>query len=191
MISRHMQTPTNSPRWNYTGNTDPRRLAALTAGLRLSELIARLKTESRFVCSHSEQKDGDPSYSRAVFCVTVTTELFDLFFNAQTGYRGAYFKGPNVGVRVNRTIIDSLLPTLLHWTAEYCPREDSNWITESLSLPSAKIWLAEEPLSICAKCAGEWSSSYISALKIVNGRWEVSAHTHAVWGSAAPEFTKL
>jgi len=191
IYSRHMQTPASLRRWNYSGNATPERLAALMTGLLLPELVSRLKNEGNIACFHPEPRHGDRSYSRAVFCIVVTSELFDLVFNAQTGYRGAYFESPDVGLRANRAIIDGLSPILIRWAVEHCPGENQNWIAESLSLASAKIWLAEEPLSRCPRCRGEWSHSYVSALQIVNSRWDVAEHTHAVWGRQAPEFTKL
>jgi hypothetical protein len=154
-------------------------------------LIERLKNEGRFVCFHREPKYRDPSYSRAVICLAVSPELFDLFFNAHTGYRGAYFESPDAGLRANRFIADSLTPTFRRWVGELCDGDDPSWAAESFSLPTAKAWLAEKPLTPCARCAGEWDSSYVSALTIVNGRWNESEHAHAAWGRQAPEFTKL
>lgn len=185
-----MHTPEGYKRWQYSGTADPQRLTALTTGLPLRELIAQLKGESSFLCFHTEPKDGDPSYRRAVFCFVLTKTLFDLFFNAQTGYRGAYFDSPDSGLRVNRSIIDELSPILLQWGTTQAPGERRAWIAESLSLSSAKIWLAEDP-GLCSKCRGEWSQSYKSPLTIVNGRWEIAEHTHAEWGRQAPELTKL
>lgn len=182
-----MPTPESDNRWQYIGRVEPQRVAALIAGLSLAELIARLKAETSFLCFHLEPKDGDPSYRRAVFCVALAKRLFDLFFNAQTGYRGAYFERPEEGTRANRAIIDELAPTLLQRVPG---GEAPAWIAESLSLPSAKIWLAEEP-GLCSKCASEWSQSYKSPLMIANSRWEIAKHTHAEWGRQAPELSKL
>lgn len=162
------------------------------ASLPLPDLIARLNTEGSIACFHREARGDDPSYLRADFCIVVATGLFDLVFNAQTGYRGAYFESPEVGLRTNRALIDGLAQTLLRWAAEYYPGEDQNWIAESLSLASAKLWLAEEPLCRCSKCKGEWSNKPdASALQIENDRWELAKHTHAEWGRQAPELTKL
>lgn len=180
------RSESNEP-WRYIGSVEPQRVAALVAGSSLADLTARLKAETSFLCFHLEPKDGDPSYRRAVFCLALAKRLFDLFFNAQTGYRGAYFQGAEVGLQVNRTLIDDLLPTLLQWLPS---GEDPALIAESLSLLSAKMWLAEEP-GLCSKCAGEWSQAYKSPLVIANGRWEIAKHTHAEWGRQAPEFSKL
>ena len=182
-----MRTPETDQRWQYIGSVEPQRVAALVTGLSLNALIARLRAESAFLCFHPEPKDGDPSYRRAVFCLALPKRLFDLFFNAQTGYRGAYFERPENGLQINRVIISELSPTLLQWVPS---GQNAPWIAESLSLPSAKIWLAEEP-GLCSKCAGEWSQSYRAPLMIANGRWETAKHTHADWGRQAPELSKL
>ena len=177
--------------WSYNGIAEPERLAILSGNLAYPEIVTRLKHEMTLVCFHRQPRTGDPSYSRAVFCARVEPALFDLFFNSRTGYRGTYFDAPEVGLNANRLLLDELSPTLVEWAVKHQKDADRNWIVESLSLPSAKAWLAEETLSLCTKCLGEWSSSYVSELKIANARWEVSKHTHAAWGSQAPKLTKL
>jgi hypothetical protein len=120
----------------------------------------------------------------------VDHSLFDLFFNSCTGYRGAFFEDPQTGISANRALFDDLSAFLIDWASTERPNDGRSWIQASLSQPSAKAWLAEHP-GLCPKCAGEWSTSYVSDLKIQNDRWELSRHIHAAWGCQAPRLTKV
>lgn len=176
--------------WTYIGNATSERRERLEQPKPYSELLSALKA-SPIVCFHREPKQRDESYTRADFCLDVGGELFDAFFNAATGYRGAYFLKPERGLAANRPLIAELSPALLAWAAARGPTLDSAWLIESLSLPTAKAWLAEDAVALCPSCAGGWSVSYRSSLHVRNGRWENSTHTHAVWGRQAPESSKV
>ena len=143
------------------------------------------------VCLHDDPKQPDQSYHRACFCLDAGVELFDAFFNSVGGYRGAYFRAPEAGEAANRRLIDALSPVLVGWAAAYNPCIERAWLIESLSLPTAKAWLAEDTVALCPLCAGGWSASYAAELHILNDRWEHSSHTHAVWGRQAPELSKV
>lgn len=179
------------PTWKYVGTSEPERLAVLSSPLPFLEVVDRLKREMRIVCFHRQERTEDISYSRAVFCVQVGPSLFDSFFNSTSGYRASYFVGPEAGLEANRVLLKELSPTLISWAIRRHSGIDRDWLIESLSLPSAKAWLAEETLSLCSECAGEWSTSYVSELEIANGRWECSDHAHAAWGRQAPRLTKV
>ena len=150
-----------------------------------------MRREMKLVCFHREPRSADTSYSRAVYCAEIEPHLFDAFFNSPLGYRGAYFVSPEAGLAANRLLLNVLTPSLVSWTNQHYDDIDQEWVIESLSLSSAKAWLAEEPLGLCDACAGEWSTSYVSELEIANGRWERSDHAHAVWGRQAPQFRKV
>ena len=143
------------------------------------------------VCFHREPRTVDTSYSRAVYTGEIEPALFDAFFNSPLGYRGAYFVSPEAGLKANRLLFDVLTPSLISWTKKHYGNIDEEWLVETLSLSSAKAWLAEAPLTLCSACVGEWSISYRSELEIVNGRWERSQHVHATWGRQAPRLTKV
>jgi hypothetical protein len=143
------------------------------------------------LCFHREPKQRDDSYTRADFCLDIGPELFDAFFNTEAGYRGAYFVAPENGVTANRELISTISPSLVEWAVARDATIDRAWVVESLSLPTGKVWLGEDAVALCASCAGGWSGSYVSALHILNDRWEHSTHTHAVWGRQAPESSKL
>jgi len=154
-------------------------------------MVRSLKKSMRFACFHLEPRQRDLSYTRADFCVDVDYLLFDAFFNASSGYRGAYFEAPEQGLAANQRLLSELSPFLIESAVDCHPDVDRAWLAESMSLPTAKAWLAEDPLALCAECAGGWSQSYVSDVHITNGRWEHSSHTHATWGQQAPLLSKV
>lgn len=178
-----------SPPWRYVGKGEPGRLAALTNPRPNAELAGALRSALTLQCFHSEPRQDDPAYERAVFCGTVSPELFDWFFNASTGYRGAFFESASAGTQANRALVDQLAPVLADW-ATAKQGADPQRVLASLAKPSAKAWLAEHP-GLCPKCAGEWSSSYCAELCIENSRWECSSHIHSAWGRQAPQLSKI
>ncbi len=182
-----MPTPIS---WRYAGTATSSRLAALEHPRPAAELAAALRNELTLECYHPDPGQTDFSYVRAVFCGTVGPTLFDWFFNAKTGYRGAYFDSPEAGLQFNRSLIDALAPTLTAWVIARHLANNIDWIITSLAAPSAKAWLAEHP-GLCQACTGEWSPLYVSELAIQNGRWERAAHTLADWGRQAPLLRKI
>lgn len=181
-----MQLPT----WRYVGTAEPARLASLVRPLPFAELADALQRGLHLECFHREPRQDDAAYNRAVFCGCAGPDLFDWFFNASTGYRGAFFESPVIGSCANRSLIDELAHFLTDWAIAHEFDSDCQWILASLSKPSAKAWLAEYP-GLCDKCAGEWSPSYISDLQIENSRWECSSHVHSTWGRQAPRLSKI
>ncbi|AZC63263.1 hypothetical protein PCL1391_2545 [Pseudomonas chlororaphis subsp. piscium] len=179
-----------SPSWRYVGTAEPTRLAALTHPLPLTELAGALQCGLKLKCFHREPCQDDAAYMRAVFCGSVSHELFDWFFNASTGYRGAFFESPDAGSRANRRLVEQLADFLTEWVIAHGLYPDRQWVLASLAKPSAKAWLAEHP-GICDQCKGEWNTSYISGLQIENARWELSSHVHSAWGRQAPQLSKI
>lgn len=179
-----------SSSWQYIGTTGAARVAAFTHPLPHVELAGALQRGLRLECFHREERQDDSAYKRAVFCGRVRPQLFDWFFNASTGYRGAFFKSADEGTQANRALLDRLTMFLTDWAIASQHDPDRQWVLASLTKPSAKAWLAEYP-GHCAKCAGEWSPSYNAELQIENARWEWSSHVHAAWGRQAPWFSKI
>jgi hypothetical protein len=145
----------------------------------------------RVACFHREERQRDTSYSRAAFCIDVSSALFDAFFNSSAGYRAAYFESMERGLAANQYLIEHLSAQLQHCAKELDHNVEQKWLDVSLSRPSAKAWVGEDVLALCPKCKGGWSTSYKSQLVIENGRWEYSRHTHAAWGRQAPELVKI
>jgi hypothetical protein len=155
-----------------------------------AELVEALKL-APVACFHSESRQRDDSYRRAIFCVNAGGDLFDAFFNSARGHRGMYFDGPAAGDAANRQLIDALMPSLIEWVATREPSAERAWLVESMSSRTAKAWLAEDAVALCPSCAGGWGSAYVAEVDIENGRWEHSPHMHAVWGRQAPQLSKL
>lgn len=177
--------------WKYIGAFDPARLATLLSAVSFSHIAERLEREMNIVCCHKQDCNDSPGFARIIYCAEIGHTLFDLFFNSASGYRGAYFESPENGLAANRQLLRTVTEKLLAWSIENCSGEDITFIRRSLSASSAKAWLAEITLELCAACSGEWSTSHKSDLEIVNGRWELDNHTHAVWGRQAPGFGKF
>lgn len=176
--------------WRYVREADPQRRRALEYPRPYAELVNGLLHGLALKCFHREARADDATFERAVFCGTVAPDLFDWFFNASTGYRGEFYRSPQVGTRANRTLLDQLTQFLLNWARSRQPNCDESWILASLSCPSAKAWLAEYP-GLCPSCVGEWDQSAVAELHIQNDRWEHSPHVHAKWGQQAPLLTKV
>jgi hypothetical protein len=177
--------------WKYRGVRDEERLRRLQTWVPFEDLIAQLKREMEIVCCHTRDCNDEPGYKRTIYCVELRAELFDMFFNSQCGYRGGYFESPQRGLSANALLLATLRPKLLDWMRVHCMDQDPEFAAKSISSPSAKAWLAEEPLRVCERCEGEWNTSIRAALQIVNGRWEVDAHVEAEWGRQAHLFRKL
>ncbi|WP_042955290.1 hypothetical protein [Pseudomonas sp. G5(2012)] len=176
--------------WHYVGESTPQRISALENSLPNTELSGVLKNGLTLQCFHPEPRTDDTSYVRAVFCGTVSPDLFDWFFNSSTGYRGAFFQSPEAGDQANRLLVDQLSDFLADWAVTTQTDADRAWILASLAKPSAKAWLAEDP-GLCARCKGEWDQSHVSDLQIKNSRWELASHVHAEWGRQAPCLSKI
>jgi hypothetical protein len=179
-----------SSSWRYIGKADPERLVALANPLPHAVLADALRKGLKLECFHREPRQDNHAYERAVFCGSVSLQLFDWFFNASTGYRGAFFDSVSAGTQANRALVDNLTPFLAEWAIAEQLDPDRQWVLASLAKPSAKAWLAEFP-GLCDKCAGEWSPSYSAEVQIENSRWECSTHVHSAWGRQAPQLSKI
>lgn len=177
--------------WRYVGKCDPERLKALAERLSFPQVVDEVNREMKLRCFHHQPRTDDPSYSRPVYCVEIGESLFDAFFNSELGYRGQYFVSPDTGLEANCLLLTALCPALVSWTLRNYASVDVTQLAEALCLPSAKAWLSEGSLKLCAACSGEWAPSYQSELQIQNDRWERSDHLHATWGRQAPRFTTL
>lgn len=177
--------------WRYTGNCKDARLQALLVIRPFNDIADWVKHEMQILCCHPEDCNDKHRYKRASYCVEVSPQLFDVFFNSQSGYRGAYFQSPEEGLAANRLLLSAVSPVLVAWTRKYCTDPEPNFAAKSLAGASAKAWLAEGPLRRCEGCEGEWNSSMPAHLQIINGRWELDSHIHAEWGRRAPWFRKI
>ncbi len=156
-----------SPTWKYTGTSEPERLAALICPLPFPELVRRLKEDMIVVCFHREPRTSDTSYSRAVFLRRRRPRPLRLVLQCAHWLSRSILRfPPEAGVHANRMLINELSPSLANWAIANHTDTERDWLVESLGQSIAKAWLAEEPLGLCAKCAGEWSASYVSELQL-------------------------
>jgi hypothetical protein len=177
--------------WKYKGVCDDARLRTLQTSEPFDDIADRLERGMKTVCCHTTDCCDMLGYKRTIYCVEIGPKLFDLFFNSQSGYRGAYFQSPERGLSANRLLLRTVAPRLVAWTSAHSEGQDPEFAAASLSRASAKAWLAEQTLSLCERCKGEWSPTVRADLEISNGRWECDSHMHAVWGRQAPWFAKV
>jgi hypothetical protein len=148
-------------------------------------------------CHRSCSSIKGTSFSRVAYCVQIERDLFDLFFNSESGYRAAYFRSPWEGLGANVAFLKAVSPKLVGSHLSNSCGLSPEFIRESLATPSAKVWLAEHGKEVerdCMVCQGEWSTGSagdLSRPEIRNGRWELARNVKASWGSKAPYLTKL
>lgn len=195
-------------RWSYTHVDDARR-ARLEESSDLDALIRKL-SECEILAAELESRDRDhdqPGFFRIAYCVKAGEELFDQFFNAESGYRGRYFLSAAEGYAANRRILKVLATRLL---ASAPPVESkftlqdlhNTWLVEhkrrSLLATSARIWLCEKGKAthISTKF-GEWNVESPKQQdtegklgRIKNGKWDSDDLTMDN-GGLAPTLSRL
>jgi hypothetical protein len=172
------------------------RLPILTAGVTFAEITQRIAGEMSVLCCHFSEIAGT-GFSRPVYTVRVSRELFDLFFNSPDGYRAAYYHSAGGGLDTNLSFMHVVSSLLAQSPLSANSGLPEARIRESLTTPSAKVWLAEHGKEIdrkCPGCMGEWSSGTAGPphqAEIHNGVWEAASGQNAEWGRKAPYLTKL
>ena len=154
-------------------------------------VVEQIKNDVSVLCFHLQYCHDDNAYSRPIFCVQVTSQLFDAFFNSPVGYRGAFYSSPFSGLEANYLLMEQLLPQMVRWADANIPGHDSSFSIASLAAHSAKAWLAERSLELCDQCEGEWTHPQDSAAEILNGRWERTDSANARKGRKAPLHSKI
>lgn len=172
------------------------RLPKLQGHVEFLKIAQDIAEGMNVLCCHRNPV-GNTDIVRVVYCIQVEKELFDLFFNSSSGYRAAYFRSPGEGINANATFFKTITPKLIGSLQSNNSGLGSEFISQSLVTPSAKVWLAEHTKEIdehCVGCKGEWSSGSVKDLdrpEILNGRWERANKLEAKWGCKAPLLTKL
>ncbi len=177
--------------WVFAATVGVERVHALLSPISFEAISDRVAREMEVLCCHRRQCDDDTQFSGVVFCVRVPPSLFDLLFNSPNGYRGAYYRSPYVGLEANDALIRRLSPVLLDWAASHCAELDHGFAQESLSSPSAKVWLTEYESHLCDRCTGEWGNPKNDNAEILNGRWENEDSPNGRRGRKAPCHSKL
>lgn len=177
--------------WSYSASFPRERASELLAPSTVGAIANRIAAEMEIACCHFQICDDHSEFGRVVYCVRVSEDLFDVFFNSPHGYRGEYFRSPGAGVDANAAFIGALVPQLVAVSERGAAAEEQSRFRESLSSPSAKLWLAENGLGLCAKCEGEWGPPADTRAEIINGRWENGESGPQCHGRKAPRLTKI
>jgi len=170
--------------WRFSSALDASRRAALEASLPFDVIAQRIADEMRILCTHTDPCDEASGFTRFVSCVSVERDLFDPFFNAETGYRGRYFVSPEEGLKANSLLLGRVAAPLAQFATH--PQMNAVEAEQSLRASSAKCWLAEVGKGFCTACAGEWVTPQDSIPEILNNRWEHGDTAASRSGRKAP-----
>jgi len=177
--------------WKFADTIDSDRRDRLNEAPAFAEIIETVRGGMNILCAHIDPSKDNPPFSRAVFSIRVSDQLFDWVFNSVNGFRAWFFRSPYDGLRQNARMIGELAPVLLESMKSTTERHLAR---DSLNSLSAKVWLAEcgnEVCQDCAGCKGEWEPPKDDKPEILNGRWNLSREANAKYGQKAPRFTKL
>ena len=86
-------------------------------------------------------KDG---YKRVYAELSVCPELYDQFFNGNSGYRAQYCMGEAVGERFNDHIVKVIAPILIESHQLYTKDVSRDFCERSLLGPHTKLWFSKE-----------------------------------------------
>lgn len=175
--------------WDYSPIQDKARRARLEAAPPFAEIAQAVAGGMRIQCTHPDACDEAAGFMRIVCCVSIDRDLFDLFFNSESGYRGRYFVSPEEGLLANGQLLQLISEPLATFMVHgNMPR---NHVELSLRASSAKAWLAEVGKGFCPTCAGEWTTPQDAAAEILNNRWEHGNKAKALYGRKAPWLQQL
>ena len=124
--------------WQYSSLIEQARQERLLSVESFSAVADQIDREMSLLCYHLQPCDDDSGDARPVFCVRVSEELFDAFFNSPAGYRGSYFVSPFHGLECNRHLMQRLLPRLSSWAVQNSPGYNAQFTWEALLAVSAK-----------------------------------------------------
>lgn len=177
--------------WRFSSSLSNERRKALVRAPAFADILHLVVSRMEILCCHRPDCDDMAGFSRVVFNVVLPQSAFDLFFNSEHGYRGAYFQSPHAGLAANEACVRQLAPSLLAWAQTHQPSLDPVFAKESLGSPTAKIWLTEFESHLCVKCTGEWGNPSDDQPEIINHRWECADSPAGNRGCKAPYLTKL
>ena len=175
--------------WSYSPIQDKSRRARLEAAPPFAELAQAVADGMHIQCTHSDSCDEATGFMRIVCCASIDCNLFDLFFNAESGYRGRYFVSPEEGLVANGQLLQLVSMPLAAFKVH--GNMPASHAERSLRAPSAKVWLAEVGKGFCPTCAGGWTTPQDAAAEILNDRWEHGHDAKAQYGRKAPRLEQL
>lgn len=175
--------------WRFSEIVEELRWNSLEGAPPFDRIAEDVAASMKVVCTHTDPCDEQAGFTRLVCCIELSPELFDLFFNARSGYRGSYFTSPEQGVRANGKLLSLVADKLAVHSSH--PDLSQSQAEHSLLSHSAKVWLAEVGRGFCPACEGEWTPPQDDVAEILNGRWELKPGVKARYGRKAPYYTKL
>lgn len=177
--------------WQFSSALGEQRQRALSSAPPFISIVKRVHDEMQILCGHKDPCKDNAAFSRRVYTIQISRELFDLVFNSAWGLRASFYRSAYDGLKDTARLISEAAPLLLQAQTIEGDAEEAR---QSLSSPTAKVWLAEcgnEPCRDCGGCKGEWTPSQDESAEIFNQRWESSTDPKARDGRKAPYFTKL
>lgn len=174
--------------WSYSSAISSDRASTLLLPTTIGSIAERIAEAMEILCCHYQVCDDHRDFGRVIYCLRVSEDLFDLFFNSPYGYRGAYFRSVTDGIAANQAFMEIIAPRLIPKTEHGALREEKDWLRESLTSYSSKVWLAENSLGLCPHCDGEWAASADNSPEMLNGRWDKVGPSY---GRKAPRLTKI
>jgi hypothetical protein len=141
--------------WNFSPIADVTRRSRLASAPDFEDIAQAVARSMQILCTHPDPCDEVAGFMRLVCCVALEPDLFDIFFNAESGYRGTYFVSPEHGVPANSHLLALVAPALArHTTHSELTQVQAE---HSLRAPSAKCWLTEVGKGFCRTSEGEWT----------------------------------
>lgn len=136
--------------WELAAGLDATRRERLLNPPGAEELLGSVLGESRTAAQSGQvilawqEADEKSSFFRLLARIPLSQCTFDQLFNGRSGYRAQFYLSPEEGVLFNRDIVNALMPVIEIAYHRRTLSVDLEDITRSLSMPHAKIWIAEE-----------------------------------------------
>jgi hypothetical protein len=133
--------------WKFrTDKVSDQRLRSLKQDLSFSAIAERVVAEMTNVEFKPEAGDREAKgRRRARFYFRVGADTLDLFFNGAQGYRAQYYLDPELGIKCNRrvldTVTDKLVEAVRNTSQDLMTMKE---VQKSLESESAKIWIDED-----------------------------------------------
>lgn len=177
--------------WKYSDAIPKKRVDDMLTHITTDALAENIAENMQFLCCHYQVCGDNPDFGRVAYSVGVSEDLFDLFYNSPYGYRGAFYRSTGEGIDANAIFVGKLAPKLMSHSEVGATQNEKKFIRESLTSPSAKMWLAENGLGVCPNCEGEWGNPKDSLPEILNGRWEIGDEGSSRKGRKVPRLSKI
>jgi hypothetical protein len=128
---------------------DAARESRLLTRIGAGELLEKLASEASVAQVRLEPACEALGYIRVNAEVSVTPELFDMFFNGCCGYRAHYYASPLLGRRYNRLCVRRLA-SIIRDAFSTSELQKTAIVSASLRSKHSKIWVARDEESFNA-----------------------------------------